>query len=70
MKFQLHFQKKILFILTVCIILSCSKVSKVEVLELKCEYRVNPLEIDNTSPRLSWKLVQDNSLRGQKQTAY
>jgi alpha-L-rhamnosidase len=28
------------------------------------------LGIDNTSPRLSWKLDQENPVRGQKQTAY
>ncbi|MBD0726537.1 hypothetical protein B6A10_15295 [Flavobacterium sp. L1I52] len=38
--------------------------------DLKCEYRVNPLGIDNTSPRLSWKLFQSKTVRGQKQTAY
>ena len=38
--------------------------------ELKCEYRIDPLGIDNTAPRLSWKLIDDNQTRGQKQTAY
>jgi alpha-L-rhamnosidase len=36
--------------------------------DLKCEYRVNPLGIEETRPRLSWKVESD--LRGQKQTAY
>ncbi len=35
---------------------------------LRCEYRVNPIGIDNTSPRLSWTL--QSSQRGQNQTAY
>jgi alpha-L-rhamnosidase len=35
---------------------------------LQCEYRSNPLGIDNLSPRLSWILESDQ--RGQCQTAY
>ena len=35
---------------------------------LKCEYRTNPLGIDTSRPRLSWKLFSD--IRGQFQTAY
>ncbi len=38
--------------------------------DLKCEYRTNPLGIDNREPRLSWKLIDANNIRGQKQTAY
>ena len=36
--------------------------------DLRCEYRLNPLGIDVSRPRLSWKLACDQ--RGQKQTAY
>ena len=35
---------------------------------LRCEYRVNPLGIDVTAPRLSWEMNDVN--RGAKQTAY
>jgi alpha-L-rhamnosidase len=35
---------------------------------LRCEYRVNPLGIDQTSPRLSW--VVQSARRAQKQSAY
>ncbi|MCD4651011.1 MAG: hypothetical protein K8S56_04405, partial [Candidatus Cloacimonetes bacterium] len=35
---------------------------------LRCEYRVNPLGIDETKPRLSW--IVTSLQRGQKQTAY
>jgi alpha-L-rhamnosidase len=35
---------------------------------LRCEYLVNPLGIDATSPRLGW--VPQSSVRGQRQTAY
>jgi alpha-L-rhamnosidase len=39
--------------------------------ELRCEYHVNPLGIDQTKPRLSWLLQSDQpQARGQKQTAY
>jgi alpha-L-rhamnosidase len=36
--------------------------------QLSCEYRFNPLGIDETAPRLSWKLQTDR--RGARQTAY
>ena len=36
--------------------------------DLTCNYLKNPLGVDSTKPRLSWKLKSD--IRGQKQTAY
>ncbi|MCM2374177.1 family 78 glycoside hydrolase catalytic domain [Aporhodopirellula aestuarii] len=38
--------------------------------DLRCEYRTNPLGIDNTCPRLSWKLVDTLAERNQRQTGY
>ncbi len=35
---------------------------------LRCEYRINPVGLDVTAPRLSWVLVGNG--RGQKQTSY
>ncbi|MCU0782607.1 MAG: glycoside hydrolase family 78 protein [Verrucomicrobia bacterium] len=35
---------------------------------LRCEYRVNPLGIDDARPRLTWRIESDG--RGQRQTAY
>jgi alpha-L-rhamnosidase len=49
--------------------ISC-KPSTITIKDLRCEYRVNPLGIDNTTPRLSWKLVGNHQERGQKQTAF
>lgn len=37
---------------------------------LTCEYRTDPLGIDITRPRLSWKVFDPDATRGQKQTAY
>src|SRR5262245_46203243 len=38
---------------------------------LRCEYKVDPLGIDVTQPRLSWLLKSDNlDIRGQRQSAY
>ncbi|MHC4574462.1 MAG: glycoside hydrolase family 78 protein [Planctomycetota bacterium] len=42
--------------------------SDVNVKELRCEYRLNPLGVDVVRPRLSW--VLESSRRAQKQTAY
>lgn len=47
----------------------CNDVN-VKVDELLCEYRKNPLGIDNINPRLSWKITDLKNVRGQKQTAY
>ncbi|MCA9062504.1 MAG: family 78 glycoside hydrolase catalytic domain [Planctomycetaceae bacterium] len=39
--------------------------------DLRCEYLVDPLGIDDLQPRLSWKLIPaDHSVRGKKQSAY
>tara|TARA_R110002096_G_scaffold9533_3_gene37605 strand:- start:59041 stop:62313 length:3273 start_codon:yes stop_codon:yes gene_type:complete len=76
MKNQLNSQNfknlffKLLLIVAVLLTSSCSKVSMVKVEGLKCEYRTNPLGIDNLKPRLSWKLIEENKTRGQKQTAF
>jgi len=35
---------------------------------LRCEYRVDPLGMDETSPRLSW--IVESESRNQRQTAY
>src|SRR5688572_23539947 len=38
------------------------------IMNLRCEYRTNPLGIDITSPRLSWRLQSER--RRARQTAY
>jgi len=45
--------------------------ASMEIVDLRCEYLRNPLGIDVTQPRLSWKLTATNvEDRGQRQTAY
>ncbi len=39
-----------------------------EINYLRCEYRIQPLGIDITEPRLSWTI--SSTIRGQRQTAY
>jgi alpha-L-rhamnosidase len=41
-----------------------------KVVDLRCEYRENPLGIDATAPRLSWRIEQEDGRRGIRQTAY
>ena len=43
-------------------------ISPVHVIDLRCEYLVDPLGIDARQPRLSWRL--EAATRGVKQTAY
>ena len=61
------------YFLTVVVLLSTifftgCKGSSVTITNLTCEYLTDPLGIDETKPRLSWKLKSDQ--RGQKQSAY
>jgi alpha-L-rhamnosidase len=42
--------------------------SNAPLIDLRCEFRVNPLGIDAARPRLSW--VMTSSDRGARQTAY
>src|SRR2546423_956801 len=42
--------------------------ASLKIADLKCEYRINPIGIDTTRPRLSW--ILESSERGQTQTAY
>ena len=48
--------------------LSASASAVLQVNSLRCEYLVDPLGIDKTTPRLSW--VVDSPTRGDKQTAW
>ena len=51
----------------------CSVALAADLVNLRCEYRDNPLGIDVAKPRLSWKIAagdQRAEARGQKQTAY
>ncbi|MFC1537773.1 family 78 glycoside hydrolase catalytic domain, partial [Gemmatimonadota bacterium] len=59
-----------LTLVTLLLFVACTgeKKSGMQVSGLRCEYLANPLGIDETSPRLSWRLESDQ--RGQKQTAY
>lgn len=49
---------------------ACAIPARAEVLprDLKCEYKVNPIGIGETAPRLSW--IVDSKSRAEKQTAY
>ena len=48
-----------------------NKTSFIEVTNLKCENKINPLGIDEIQPQLSWLLKSSGkNIRGQKQTAY
>ncbi|SEQ76995.1 alpha-L-rhamnosidase [Hyunsoonleella jejuensis] len=71
MKYLRNFGTYLIIVLVLNLFGSCNtKPSQVKVTDLKCEYKSNPLGIDNTAPRLSWKLLEDVQTRGQKQSAY
>ena len=61
---------KLLAIVLIVLISGCNTSSKVTPMDLRCEYRTNPLGIDNTEPRFSWKIIEENQTRGQMQTAF
>ena len=57
-----------LALLVFCASTTCGSDSRLSSLALRCEYRENPLGIDETKPRLNWRVASNE--RGQKQTAY
>jgi len=48
--------------------LACTSWSKTMVSNLTCEYRINPIGIDVSQPRLSWQIMADET--NVLQTAY
>ena len=68
LEIQMNLQKLsgALLLITQLAVFNCSAGVRVE--NLRCEYRENPLGIDDTAPRLCWQLRSDE--RGQRQTAY
>jgi alpha-L-rhamnosidase len=61
---------KLGYLTLLLLMVNCNTVSEIALTALKCEYRDNPLGVDNTTPRFSWKMVKNNFARGEKQTAY
>ncbi len=47
---------------------ACAEHTQMNITNLKCEYKVNPLGVDIQKPRFSWNLQSDQ--RGAKQRAY
>lgn len=72
MKTETSYKRRIipLIISTLFILTLLTSFGAVTLVDLLCEYRVNPLGIDNVKPRLSWKIVDTENSRGQKQTGY
>lgn len=56
--------------LVLCVKGNCTPTTSIVPIDLRCEYKTNPLGIDNTSPRFSWKLIETSQTHGQKQTAF
>ncbi len=56
-----------IFIL-VLILSSCHEKSLVNVVSLKCEYKINPIGVDLAKPRFSW--ISESGNRGVSQSAY
>lgn len=57
------------FTLLLLLLLACtSRKADFEATDLQCEYLSNPMGVETTSPRLSWKMKSDS--RGESQTAY
>ncbi|WP_168564616.1 family 78 glycoside hydrolase catalytic domain [Crateriforma spongiae] len=51
-------------------VLTSTSHATVQLTDLRCEYRVDPLGIENIHPRLSWKIIDSDKTRGQKQTGH
>ncbi len=61
-------KSSIRILLFLLITTSCSETVQVNVTNLKCEYKANPLGVDIVKPRFSWNLESDH--RGVAQAAY
>ncbi len=57
-----------LFLFTAIALLSCSESNDIRVINLECEYLLDPMGIDAASPRLGWKIIADRN--NVKQKAY
>jgi alpha-L-rhamnosidase len=55
-------------IISLAVFLNLTALASLAPVNLQCEYRVNPLGIDETEPRLTWQAQSDK--RDQRQTAY
>jgi alpha-L-rhamnosidase len=67
-----HSVKKNLLTLAASLLAPLASIYAVEVQDLRCEVRINPVTIDVAKPGLSWKLETGNLKpeRGIKQSAY
>ena len=66
---QMHFSSlKSLWLGILFLSLACASWSKTMVSNLTCEYRINPIGIDVSQPRLSWQITSDET--NVLQTAY
>jgi len=66
---QLNLFRRPLLIL-LCVVASAFTAysASLQPVALRCEYRENPLGLDETRPRLTWRMESDE--RDQRQTAY
>ena len=53
-----------------CVAAPASSQTALNPVQLRCEYLVDPLGIDEAHPRLTWLLESDRASRGRRQTAY
>jgi alpha-L-rhamnosidase len=60
--------KHLLAFLAVLLLMPLAMLQAVEIHDLRCEYRNNPLGIDVVKPRLSWMI--ESGRRGERQTGY
>jgi hypothetical protein len=67
-KMKTTLMKHILFTSLAALFLTTAVIHAVEVRELRCEYRENPIGIDFEKPSLFWKIASEG--RGVRQTAY
>jgi alpha-L-rhamnosidase len=65
------FRPSLVWMILLAAVPAVSAADLLQPVDLRCEYRQNPLGIDAVQPRLSWNLqVADPEARGQMQTAY
>jgi len=72
MKFIIK-SRKVFILLSICLTgliftITCKKSADIQIVDLRCEYRKEPVGIDDKQPRFSWIMQSDE--RNQTQSAY
>ncbi|MCS7089716.1 MAG: glycoside hydrolase family 78 protein [Limisphaera sp.] len=62
--------RKLIWLCAVLVCVGSGASGNVRVVDLRCEYRTNPIGVEQETPRLSWRLEAPDERRGVRQSAW